>query len=159
MSVTRVKAHFKALGINDIVVETDQPSGTVKEAAEAIGTEEQRIAKTLSFLLDDGVILIVVAGDAKVDNRKYKDTFGQKASMLRFEQAEELTGHAPGGICPFGVKEGVRIYLDESLRRFTSVYPAAGSANSHVHLTIPEMEKYCNPEKWVDVTKLPDQTS
>lgn len=158
MSVERVKAHFKELGLNDIVVETAQSSGTVQEAAAAIGTEEQRIAKTLSFLQGDTAVLIVVAGDAKIDNRKYKDTFNQKASMIKFDQAEALTGHAPGGICPFGVKEGVHIYLDESLRRFASVYPAAGSSNSHVHLTIAELEKYCQPKGWVDVTKIPEIT-
>ncbi len=156
MSVERVKAHFEALGLSEMVVETEESSGTVAEAARAIGTEEQRIAKTLSFLLGDEPILIVVAGDAKVDNRKYKDTFGQKAKMISYDLAEELTGHAPGGICPFGVKEGVRIYLDESMRRFPSVYPAAGSANSHVHVTLEELDKYCNHSGWVDVTRIPE---
>lgn len=158
MSVEQVKAHFETLGLKNIVVETSESSGTVQEAAAAIGTQEQRIAKTLSFIQGEAAVLIVVAGDAKVDNRKYKDTFNQKAKMIRFDEAEELIGHAPGGICPFGVKEGVRIYLDESLRRFTSVYPAAGSANSHVHLTIEELEKYCNLEGWVDVTVIPEET-
>ncbi|MFZ2256829.1 MAG: YbaK/EbsC family protein [Clostridiaceae bacterium] len=157
MSVERVKSHFKALGLDDIVIETAQSSGTVQEAALAIGTQECRIAKTLSFLQGETAVLVVVAGDAKVDNRKYKDAFNQKASMIKFDQAEELTGHAPGGICPFGVNEGVLIYLDESLRRFDSVYPAAGSSNSHVHLTIEELEKYCPTQGWVDVTKVPEE--
>lgn len=157
MSVERVKAHFKAHGIEDAVIETEQSSGTVQEAATAIGTEERRIAKTLSFMQGETPVLIVVAGDAKIDNRKYKDAFNLKATMIKADQAERLTGHAPGGICPFGVNEGVRIYLDESLRRFPSVFPAAGSANSHVHLTIAELEQYCDLTGWVDVTKLPEE--
>lgn len=157
MAVQQVKQYFKdKFGLDDIVRETDASSATVAEAAAAIGTEERRIAKTLSFLLRDEVILIVVAGDARVDNRKYKDTFGQKATMLPFDQTEELTGHAPGGVCPFGVRDGVKIYLDESMKRFESVYPAAGSGNSHVHMTMAELEHYIPFEAWVDVTKLPE---
>lgn len=155
MSVEAVKEYFSNLGLPNIVVETQESSATVAEAAQAIGTEEQRIAKTLSFTQGSEVVLIVVAGDAKIENRKYKETFNQKASMIDYSKAQELTGHAPGGICPFGVKEGVRIYLDESLKRFESVYPAAGSSNSHVHLTIPELEAYSRSLGWVDVTKLP----
>lgn len=157
MSVERVKDYFKReFGEENIVRETQESSATVAEAAQAIGTEERRIAKTLSFFLGEEVILIVVAGDARVDNRKYKDTFGLKAKMLPFERTEELTGFAPGGVCPFGAKEGVRIYLDESMKRFPSVYPAAGSGNSHVHMTMTEMEHYIPFTAWVDVTKLPE---
>lgn len=154
MSVEHVKNYFKGLGINDIVIETEESSATVAEAARAIRTDEQRIAKTLSFIQGEEVVLIVVAGDAKVENRKYKETFGMKAKMIDFSKAEELTGHAPGGICPFGVKDGVKIYLDDSLKRFDSVYPAAGSSNSHVHVTLPELESYSRSLGWVDVTKL-----
>lgn len=155
MSVEQVREYFRKQGIEDIVVETKAPSATVAEAAQAIGTEERRIGKTLSFVQGEDTVLIVVAGDAKVDNRKYKDTFNQKAKMIDFSKAEELIGHAPGGICPFGVKEGVKVFLDESLKRFESVYPAAGSSNSHVHVTLPELERFSQSLGWVDVTKLP----
>lgn len=155
MSAEKVKAYFRELGIKDIVVETEESSATVQKAAQAIGTEEQRIGKTLSFIQGEDTVLIVVAGDAKVDNRKYKERFNLKAKMVAFDKAEELTGHAPGGICPFAVKSGVKVYLDESLKRFESVYPAAGSSNSHVHVTLPELERYSRSLGWVDVTKLP----
>lgn len=157
MSVELVRTYFRNLGIEDIVVETEDSSATVAEAAKAIGTEEKRIAKTLSFVLGEETVLIVVAGDAKVDNRKYKETFQQKARMIDFARAEELTGFAPGGICPFGVRPGVKVYLDDSLKRFESVYPAAGSSNSHVHVTLPELERYSQFQGWVDVTKLVEE--
>lgn len=156
MSVELVKQYFKKeFGLDNIVKETDQSSATVAEAAKAIGTEECRIAKTLAFALENQVILIVVAGDARVDNKKYKQTFGFKAKMLPFNLTEELTGFAPGGVCPFGVKAGVDIYLDHSLKRFPSVFPAAGSGNSHVEMTMAELEHFIPFKEWVDVTKLP----
>ena len=126
------------------------------EAAKAVGTEERRIAKTLSFMLDDGPILVVAAGDAKVDNKKYKSTFHKKASLLKVDELTELVGHPVGGVCPFGINEGVRVYLDQSLRRFPSVFPACGSANSAIELTIPELEIYSRFEEWVDVCKIPE---
>lgn len=157
MSVERVKEYFlREYGLDQIVQETEQSSGTVPEAARAIGTEECRIAKTLSFFVGESVVLVVVAGDARVDNRKYKDTFGTKAKMLPFERTEELTGHAAGGVCPFAVPEGVQVYLDESLRRFPSVYPAAGSANSHVEMTMSQLDQFIPHSRWVDVTKIPE---
>jgi prolyl-tRNA editing enzyme YbaK/EbsC (Cys-tRNA(Pro) deacylase) len=156
MSVERVKEYFKKeFGREDIVQETKESSATVAEAAKAIGTEECRIAKTLAFALKDQVILLVVAGDARVDNKKFKETFGLKAKMLAFDLTEELTGFAPGGVCPFGVKEGVEIYLDDSLKRFPSVFPAAGSGHSHVEMTMAELEHFIHFKEWVDVTKLP----
>lgn len=122
-------------------------------AAKALNCEGCRIAKTLSFHLDDKVILIVAAGDAKIDNRKYKDKFGKKAKMLAYEEAEPLIGHGVGGVCPFAVNEGVEVYLDESLNRFETVFPACGSSNSAIELTIPELEKYSHYKEWVDVCK------
>lgn len=157
MSVEQVKTYLKELGSDAPVIETSEPSGTVAQAARAIGTQERRIAKTLAFLMAQGPALIVVAGDAKIDNRKYKTAFAQKATMIPSLQTEDVIGHAPGGVCPFAVKPGVRIYLDESLKRFSSVYPAAGSANSHVHLTIAQLEELTRYDGWVDVTRLPDQ--
>ena len=138
------------------ILEFPVSSATVAEAAKAVGTEERRIAKTLSFMLDDGPILVVAAGDAKVDNKKYKSTFHKKASMLKVDELTELVGHPVGGVCPFGINEGVRVYLDQSLRRFPSVFPACGSANSAIELTIPELEIYSRFEEWVDVCKIPE---
>lgn len=129
-------------------------SATVALAAEALHCEPQRIAKTLSFLVDGQAILIVTAGDAKVDNSKYKKQFGTKAKMLSPEEVTEKIGHGIGGVCPFAVKEGVKVYLDESLKRFETVFPACGSSNSAIELTIPELEKYAGEEGWVDVCKL-----
>ncbi len=119
----------------------------------ALGCEPERIAKTLSFHMNDGVVLIVAAGDVRVDNKKFKEKFHTKAKMLSFEEAEDLIGHTVGGICPFGVKEGVKIYLDNSLRRFKTVYPAAGSSNSAIELTLDELYIYSNCIEWVDVSK------
>ena len=123
-------------------------------AAQALGCAPQRIAKTLSFLVEEKAILIVTAGDMKIDNSKYKKQFGTKVKMLSPDQVTELIGHAVGGVCPFGVKEGVRVYLDESLKRFETVFPACGSGNSAIELTIPELEKYSGFESWIDVCKL-----
>ena len=129
-------------------------SATVKEAAKAIDCKEEEIAKTLSFIVSDHPILIVVAGDSKIDNSKFKREFHTKAKMIPFDQVENLIGHAVGGVCPFGVNEGVTVYLDDSLKRFEVIYPACGSANSAVKLTLDELEKASNYQKWVDVCKI-----
>lgn len=155
MSIEKVRAYFRQWpGMEEKILEFPVSSATVAEAAKAVGTEERRIAKTLSFMLDDGPILVVAAGDAKVDNKKYKSTFHKKASMLKVDELTELVGHPVGGVCPFGINEGVRVYLDQSLRRFPSVFPACGSANSAIELTIPELEIYSRFEEWVDVCKI-----
>lgn len=153
MAIDKVKKYFQQWGIDGRIQEFDVSSATVALAAEALRCEECRIAKTLSFHVDDQVVLIVTAGDARVDNKKYKACFGKKAKMLAFDEAEPLIGHAVGGVCPFAVNEGVRVYLDESLKRFETVFPACGSSNSAIELTIPELEKYSGFEKWVDVCK------
>lgn len=153
MSIEKVREHFKALGIEDRIMEFDVSSATVELAAVAVGVEGARIAKTLSFLVHDEPILIVTAGDARVDNKKYKAEFSAKAKMLTHEQAAEMIGHAVGGVCPFAVNEGVKVYLDESLKGFETVFPACGSSNSAIELTIPELEKYSQYDKWVDVCK------
>ena len=153
MSIERVKAFFKQFGMEERVLEFEVSSATVELAAAALGCEPQRIAKTLSFMQGEGAVLICAAGDAKVDNHKYKERFGTKAKMLSFEEVEQMTGHAVGGVCPFAVKEGVLVYLDVSLKRFETVYPACGSANSAIELSIPELEKYSGYEAWVDVCK------
>lgn len=155
MSIERVREYFETQGIADRILEFETSSATVALAAQALGTEECRIAKTLSFHVADYVILIVAAGDAKIDNPKYKATFRTKAKMLAFEEAEPLIGHAVGGICPFAVKEGVKVYLDESLKRFETVFPACGSSNSAIEMTMEDLEKYSGFEAWVDVCKLP----
>lgn len=154
MSIERAREYLKQFGIEDRMQELSVSSATVALAAEALGCAPQRIAKTLSFLIEDAAILIVTAGDVKIDNSKYKKYFGTKAKMLSPEQVTELIGHAIGGVCPFGVKEGVKVYLDESLKRFETVFPACGSGNSAIEMTIPELEKYSGCECWVDVCKL-----
>ena len=153
MSIQRVKEYFRAFGMEGRVLEFDVSSATVELAAQALGCQPCRIAKTLSFLADSRPILIVAAGDAKVDNPKYKARFGTKAKMLTPQEAEELVGHAVGGVCPFAVNEGVTVYLDESLKRFETVFPACGSSNSAIELSIPELERYSGFESWVDVCK------
>ena len=135
-------------------MEFDVSSATVELAAQALNCEPQRIAKTLSFLVDGQAVLIVAAGDARIDNHKYKQQFGKKAKMLSQEEVVELVGHAVGGVCPFAVKEGTKVYLDASLKRFETVFPACGSSNSAIELTIPELEKYSGFLEWVDVCKL-----
>ena len=137
--------------------EFEVSSATVALAAEALHCEPQRIAKTLSFIVDGNAILIVAAGDVKIDNAKYKKQFGTKAKMLSYEEVSEMIGHEVGGVCPFAVKEGVKVFLDESLRRFETVFPACGSSNSAIELTIPELEKYAGEDGWVDVCKLIEQ--
>ncbi len=153
MSVEKVKQYFEGFGIADRIKEFDVSSATVELAAQAIGCEPQRIAKSLTFMVGDEPIMIVAAGDARIDNPKYKAQFGAKAKMLTPEQAVELIGHAVGGVCPFAVNEGVTIYLDESLKRFDTVFPACGSSNSAIELTIAELEKYSGFKSWVDVCK------
>ena len=153
MSLEKVKEYFKAYGIEDKIIELSESSATVELAAHALNTKPCRIAKTLSFMLNDSPILVVTAGDVKIDNAKYRHTFGAKAKMLTADQAEELIGHAVGGVCPFGLNDGVTVYLDESLKQYETVFPACGSLNSAIELTIPELEKYSGYEKWVDVTK------
>lgn len=154
MSIEKVKAYFKNFGMEDRVMEFDASSATVELAAQALNCEPQRIAKTLSFLVDGHAVLIVAAGDARIDNHKYKEQFGKKAKMLSPDEVVELVGHAVGGVCPFAVKEGAEVYLDASLKRFETVFPACGSSNSAIELTIPELEKYSGFLEWVDVCKL-----
>lgn len=156
MAIEKVREYFKALGIENRILEFDVSSATVELAAEAVGCEGKRIAKTLSFLVDGCAVLVVCAGDTKVDNPKYKAEFHTKAKMLAFEQVEELIGHAVGGVCPFAVNKGVRVFLDESLKRFETVYPACGSSNSAIELTLEELEKYSGAEKWIDICKIPE---
>lgn len=153
MAIEKVRSFFAGFGMEDRVIEFEVSSATVALAAEALHCEPCRIAKTLSFHVGEKVVLIVAAGDVKIDNAKYKAQFGQKAKMLAFEEAEELIGHAVGGVCPFAVNEGVEVYLDESLKRFETVYPACGSSNSAIELTIPELKKYAAPLAWIDVCK------
>lgn len=154
MSVERVRKYLKKWKLEDRVKEFDESSATVELAAHAVGCEPGKIAKTMSFLLDGKAILILLAGDVKIDNRKYKDHFHTKAAMLKPDQLEELIGHPIGGVCPFDVKETVDVYLDESLRRFEVVYPAAGSPSSAVELTLAELEACSRCRGWVDVSKL-----
>ena len=153
MSIEKVRAFFREKGIEDRVQEFPVSSATVELAAQALGVEGKRIAKTLSFLVGDQCVLIVAAGDAKVDNAKFKAQFHTKAKMLPHDQVPEYVGHAVGGVCPFAVKEGVEVYLDESLRRFETVYPACGSSNSAIELTIPELMAYADTDAWIDVCK------
>ncbi|MBQ6479905.1 MAG: YbaK/EbsC family protein [Anaerolineaceae bacterium] len=153
MSVERVKEYFSQYGIESRIQEFTVSSATVELAAAALGCEPCRIAKTLSFMTEECPILIVTAGDTKIDNPKYKARFHTKAKMLTPDEAVCLIGHEVGGICPFAVNKGVKIYLDDSLRRFDTVYPAAGSGNSAIELTLPELEKYSNALGWIDVCK------
>ncbi len=153
MSIDRVREYFRQYNMEERIREFEVSSATVALAAKALGCAPARIAKTLSFMVGKQPVLIVAAGDVKIDNAKYKKQFGTKAKMLSPEQVVELIGHAIGGVCPFGVKEGVKIYLDESLKRFETVFPACGSSNSAIELTIPEMEQYAGEEGWIDVCK------
>lgn len=153
MSIEKAKAWLGKFGASERVQEFDASSATVELAAQAVGCEPARIAKTLSFRTNDGVILIVAAGDAKIDNPRYKSRFGCKAHMLSFDEVEPAIGHGVGGVCPFGVNDGIKVYLDESLHRFETVFPACGSANSAIELTIDELERFSNFSAWVDVCK------
>ncbi len=153
MSIEKVKTYFKEYGIDDRILEFDVSSATVELAAQAVGTEPKRIAKTMSFMVGEQPILILLAGDVKIDNPKYKAQFHTKAKMLSFDEVEKIIGHGVGGVCPFGINEGIEVYLDESLKRFETVFPAAGSANSAIELTIEELEKYSHFKNWIDVSK------
>ncbi len=153
MSIERVKAYFRAYGLEENIQEFEVSSATVQLAAEALHCEPQRIAKTLSFMINGNAVLVVMAGDAKIDNAKYKAQFGLKAKMLSPEEVERMVGHAVGGVCPFAVNKDVKVYLDISLKRFETVFPACGSSNSAIELTIPELQQYSRPVDWVDVCK------
>ena len=154
MSIQKVREYFRGFGIEDRIREFDVSSATVELAAVAVGVEGARIAKSLSFKVEDQPIIIVVAGDAKVDNSRYKAQFHTKAKMLTHEEAHELIGHDVGGVCPFALPEDVKVYLDVSMKRFETVFPAAGSSNSAVEMTCDELERYAsNFAAWVDVCK------
>ena len=153
MSLEKVKLYFDALGFGQRIHVLDQSSATVEEAAVAVGCEPERIAKTMSFLWGDDPILIVTAGDARVDNKKYKEYFHQKAKMIPGELVEKYIGHAPGGVCPFAIPQGTKVFLDISLKRFAIVYPAAGTSNSAVELSIKELEDSSGYNAWIDVCK------
>lgn len=153
MSIEKAKAYLKEKGLLEHVIELEASTATVEDAARALGVAPGMIAKTMSFLQGEQPVLILTEGTAKVNNRKYKDTFHTKAKMIPFDQVEQWIGHAPGGVCPFGVKDGVEVYLDESLRQFETVYPAAGNDHSAVRLTIPELEQAAGARGWVDVCR------
>ncbi len=153
MAIDKVKTYFREYGMEERIQEFDVSSATVELAAKALHCEPQRIAKTLSFMVEHEAVLIVTAGDAKIDNSKYKAEFGKKAKMLSPDEVETLVRHAVGGVCPFAVNDGVKVYLDVSLKRFDTVFPACGSSNSAIELTISELEEYSGYEKWVDVCK------
>ena len=153
MSVEKVKSYFRQYEIDDRIQEFEVSSATVELASKALNCEPCRIAKTLSFMVDGCPILIVTAGDMKIDNPKYKAQFGTKAKMLKPDEVTQLVGHSVGGVCPFAVNNGVKVYLDESLKRFQTVFPACGSSSSAIELTIPELEDYSVYVAWVDVCK------
>ncbi len=153
MSLMKAKEHLQKFGLESRIMEFDVSSATVAEAAKALNCREEEIAKTLSFLVQDQPILIVAAGDSKIDNGKFKGEFQTKAKMIPADQVEDLIGHAVGGVCPFGIKENVPVFLDRSLKRFTAVYPAAGSSNSAVKLSLEELEQASQSQKWIDVCK------
>ena len=155
MAIERVRAFFRQHGLEERIQEFDVSSATVELAAQALRCEPCRIAKSLSFLVDGKAILVVAAGDARIDNAKFKAKFQTKAKMLSPADAESLIGHAVGGVCPFAVNDGVKVYLDESLKRFATVFPACGSSNSAIEMTLPELEQYSGFVEWVDVCKLP----
>lgn len=156
MAIEKVRGYFKQFGIEDRIQEFEVSSATVELAAKALGCEPEKIAKSMSFSVDGKPIIIVCAGDTKIANPKYKAQFNTKAKMLSFDEVEEKIGHAVGGVCPFAINDGVTVYLDVSLKRFDKVYPACGSSNSAIGLTIAELEKYSNFKEWIDVCKLPE---
>lgn len=153
MSLETAKEYLKQYGMEGRVLEFSQSSATVAEAAKAAGTEPGRIAKTMSFYVGEEPVLVLLTGDVKVDNHKYKEQFHTKAKMLPPDELPEVIGHAMGGVCPFGIKPGVTVYLDVSLRRFETVFPAAGSSNSAIELSIPELEQVSGAKGWVDISK------
>lgn len=154
MAIEKVKEYFKQFGMENRVLEFEVSSATVELAAQALGCEPERIAKSITMNVDGGGVMIIAAGDVKIDNAKYKAEFATKAKMLSPDEALDMTGHAVGGICPFAINDGCRVYLDESLKRFDFVYPACGSSNSAIKLTIEELEKYSGYIKWIDVCKM-----
>ena len=156
MSIEKGRAYFRALGMEERVMEFDVSSATVELAAKALGVEGARIAKPLSFKKDESCILILAAGDARIDNRKFKDYFHMKAKMPTPEEVLEIVGHPVGGVCPFGINEGIDVYLDESLRRFETVFPAVGSGSSAIELDLEELFRYSKALAWIDVCKLPE---
>jgi prolyl-tRNA editing enzyme YbaK/EbsC (Cys-tRNA(Pro) deacylase) len=153
MSIERVREYLKQFNKENDIQEMDESTATVELAALALGTEEARIAKSLSFYDGDSAMVIVVAGDAKIDNRKFKDQFGFKARMLSPEDTERFTGHAIGGVCPFALPKGVKVYLDESMKRFQTMFPACGTGNSAIELTLDELEETSQSDTWIDVCK------
>jgi len=153
MSIDKVREHLKKWGREEDIREFDTSSATVEMAAAALNVESCRIAKTLSFQAEEGAMLIVAAGDAKIDNGKFKEEFKHKAKMLTPDEVIEYTGHAVGGVCPFGLIKDIPVYLDLSLQRFATVYPACGSSNSAIELTNEQLEKYSAASKWIDVCK------
>jgi prolyl-tRNA editing enzyme YbaK/EbsC (Cys-tRNA(Pro) deacylase) len=153
MSLERAKDYLSKFNMSDDIILFDVSSATVELASRALGCEPSRIAKSLSFMTKERPILIVAAGDKKVDNAKYKARFGEKASMIPIDQVEDVIGHAVGGVCPFGINEDVFVYLDESLKRFDYVYPACGTSNSAIKVLVEDMQSLCNAECWVDVCK------
>ncbi|MGI5984821.1 MAG: YbaK/EbsC family protein [Clostridiales bacterium] len=158
MSIEKGREFFRSYGIENRVMEFDVSSATVELAAEALGVEPARIAKTLSFKNNGSCILVVAAGDARIDNHKFKDRFGIKAKMLSADEVPELVGHAVGGVCPFGINDGVPVYIDESVLRFKTVFPAVGSSNSAIELAPEELFEYSSALEWVDVCKIPEPT-
>ena len=154
MSIEKVRNYFKKFNKDKDILEMEQSTATVELAALALETEEARIAKSLSFYDDDSAMIIVVAGDAKIDNKKFKEEFGFKAKMLSPEDAVKYTGHAVGGVCPFALPENVKVFLDNSMKRFKTMFPACGSNNSAIELTLDELNELSNNEKWIDVCKI-----
>lgn len=153
MSIEKGREYFRQFGMEEKILEFSVSSATVELAAQALGVEGARIAKTLSFMVGEQPVLILMAGNVKVDNPKYKAVFHTKAKMMTPEQLEEYVGHQIGGVCPFGIKDGVDVYLDESLKRFNTVFPACGSSNSAIELTIPQLEEFSRFKEWIDVSK------
>lgn len=153
MSIETVRTYFDQYGLKDRVMQFEESSATVELAAQAVGCEPARIAKTMSFFISEKPILIVTAGDAKIDNKKYKNQFHEKAKMIPWDQVEDSVGHAPGGVCPFALEKPLEVYLDISLKRFETVFPAAGTSSSAVELSIPELENCSRFKEWVDVCK------
>ena len=153
MAIEKARAYLEKWNLDEQIIEFEVSSATVELAAAALGCAPERIAKTLSFKGGEGAVLIVTAGDAKVDNHKFKEQFATKAKMLSYEEVEPMVGHAVGGVCPFGINEGVPVYLDVSLKRFETVFPAAGSSNSAIEMTIPQLEECSGYTGWVDVCK------
>ena len=153
MSFEKASGYLRAIGLEDRIIVPEASSATVELAAQAIGVTPGEIAKTLSFITKEGPVLVIAEGTARVDNHKYKETFHTKAKMIPGDRVEELVGHAPGGVCPFGIQDGVPVYMDESLRKYEIVYPAAGDDHSAVRLTVAELEQASRACGWVDVCK------